>query len=142
MEMTNLRDHLYGRLDRAEVGVTTLQNHLTSTFGQVQKTAATAQIQLDKRLDDFHIGVSDAQSRLNEGFDQVHGNRFTVLTAGEQNSPSENISTGCMNTIPFDLLVGLAQGIRTLQPEGLNDASLSSTLSASTRIMETLFGTT
>lgn len=47
-----------------------------------------------------------------------------------------------MNTIPFDLLVGLAQVIETLQHEGLNDAALSSTLSASTRIMETLFGTT
>ncbi|RSL92213.1 hypothetical protein CEP52_013946 [Fusarium oligoseptatum] len=68
-------------------------------------------------------------------------NQFTVLTAPESTLGPDNVTIVHMNTITFDIVLKLAQDVDQLHHEGLHDRALLRSVSASMRIMETLFQT-
>ncbi|KJZ68254.1 hypothetical protein HIM_12358 [Hirsutella minnesotensis 3608] len=123
-------------------------------FGRVSFSAEAASILFSDQLDSSEPSDLSPATLISQLHEAARGltfaavtlqqtgfccNQFTVLTASEQGSP-RSISVVHMNTIPFDLLVGLAQEIAALQQKGLNDSALSRSVSASTRIMERLSG--
>lgn len=66
-------------------------------------------------------------------------NQFTVVTAGKAARLPDDISTVRMSTINFELLASLAREIDQVQCEGLDSLSMSSAVSISKDIMESLF---